>query len=87
MTLELLKKLAASHPAFLELAVAKPVQAYRAERLVLALDRLLASLPAKQRPMAAGAALDRLFQLAQSIPEFDPADFARELAAFEKTLN
>ena len=86
-TKAVLKKLAASHPGFLETSVAKSVQAYRAERLVLALDRLLASLPPKQRPAAASARLDTLFQLAQSIPDFSPTDFARELAAFEKTLD
>ncbi len=86
-TKTLLKKLAASHPGFLETSVAKPVQAYRAERLVLALDRLLASLPAKQRPTAAGAQLDTLFRLAQSVPDFSPTDFARELAVFERTLD
>ena len=84
---ELLKVLAASYPAFLESSVNKTVQAYRAERLVLALDRLLASLPPKQRPAAASTQLDALFQHAQSIPDFSPKDFARELAAFEQTLN
>jgi predicted CXXCH cytochrome family protein len=87
LTKSLLKKLAATHPGFLDASVVKTVQAYRAERLVLALDRLCASLPPKQRPPAAGAPLDKLFQLAQSIPDFSPADFARELAAFEKALD
>lgn len=84
MTRSVLKKLAASHPDFLEAAVARPVQAYRAERLVLALDRLLASLPAKQRSVDASASLDNLFRLALSIPDFSPAEFAQELAVFEK---
>lgn len=82
-----LKNLAASHPAFLDTTVSKLAQAYRAERLVIAFDRLLASLPAKQRPAAASASLDNLFRLAQSIPDFSPADFARELAVFEKSLD
>jgi predicted CXXCH cytochrome family protein len=86
MTKVLLKKLAATSPAFLDATVAQRVQAYRAERLVLALDRLLASLPAAQRPAAAGARLDALFKLAQSIPDFAPADFAHALAEFEKAL-
>jgi predicted CXXCH cytochrome family protein len=86
-TKSLLKKLSATHSGFLEVSVPPPVQAYRAERLVLALDRLCASLPATQRPAAAGAPLDKLFQLAQSIPDFSPADFARELAVFEKALD
>ena len=87
MTNDCLKKLAASHPEFLEAAVTRTVQAYRAERLVLALDRLLASLPAQQRPVTASESLDRLFRLAQSVPGFSPAEFAQELAVFEKTLN
>jgi predicted CXXCH cytochrome family protein len=86
-TKSLLKKLAATHVGFLDVSVAKTVQAYRAERLVLALDRLCASLPAKQRPAAAGAPLDKLFQLAQSIPDFSPTDFAHELAAFGQALD
>ncbi|MDB6092825.1 MAG: hypothetical protein JWM32_387 [Verrucomicrobia bacterium] len=87
LTKTLVKKLAATHPDFLDAATAQPVQARRAERLVLALDRLLASLPVAQRPPAAGAPLDKLFQLAQSVPDFSPKDFARELAAFEMALN
>ena len=86
-TKTILKNLAAAHPAFLDATVSKPVQAYRAERLVLAVDRLLASLPPNQRPAAASASLDSLFRLAQSIPDFSPTDFARELAVFEKTLD
>jgi len=86
MTGTLLKKLAATSPAFLDATVAQRVQAYRAERLVLALDRLLASLPAAQRPATASAKLDALFKLAQSIPDFVPADFARALAEFERAL-
>ena len=82
-----LKNLAASHPAFLDASVAKDVQAYRAERLVLALDRVTASLPANQRPAAAAAPLDKLFQLSQSIPDFAPAEFAKALAVFEQALN
>ncbi|MDB6167758.1 MAG: hypothetical protein JWM88_622, partial [Verrucomicrobia bacterium] len=81
-----LQGLASAHPSFLETSVPANVQAYRAERLVLALDRLLASLPANERPAAAGPALDRLFQLAQSIPDFVPADFAQALAGFEGSL-
>jgi predicted CXXCH cytochrome family protein len=86
LTMTLVRKLAASHSAFLEKDTPQPVQARRAERLVLALDRLLSSMPAKERPEAAGAPLDRLFQLAQSVPDFAPGEFARALAAFELSL-
>lgn len=87
LTKSLLGKLAATNPAFLDHSPSVPEQARRAERLVLGLDRLLASLPANQRPAAASAALDRLFRLAQSPADFKPADFARELAAFETAVN
>ncbi|HZI31130.1 MAG TPA: multiheme c-type cytochrome, partial [Candidatus Binatia bacterium] len=53
-------------------AVPQPVQARRASRLVLALDRLLAA----QNNHQADVQLNRLFQLAQSLPDFDPAEFA-----------
>jgi hypothetical protein len=62
------------------------VQACRAERLVLALDRLLAALPADSRKADVSGQLDRLFRLAQSIPDFSPADFARELDVFSQRL-
>ena len=62
------------------------VQACRADRLVLALDRLLAAMPAAARPPAASESLDRLFRLAQSQPDFDPAAFAKELATFSGAL-
>jgi len=62
------------------------IQASRAERLVLALDRLLAALPADPRRTEASSQLDRLFRLAQSIPDFSPSDFARELEIFAQKL-
>ena len=49
---------------------------------MLALDRLVAASPAGEVPAAASAGLDRLFRLVQSQPDFAPAGFARELAAF-----
>jgi hypothetical protein len=85
-TRAVLARLSSSHDAFLDAAVAQKVQAYRAERLVLALDRLLASLPANQRPRPASDALDRLFQLSQSTPDFVSADFAAALEKFDQEL-
>jgi hypothetical protein len=61
-------------------------QACRAERLVLALDRLFAARPAAGRTIALSAQIDRLFRLAQSQPDFQPAEFARELAVLERLL-
>lgn len=62
------------------------VQASRADRLVLALDRLLAAMPAATRPVAASESLDKLFHLAQSQPDFDPAAFSLELGRFSGAL-
>lgn len=81
-----LKALAATDGEFTDSSVARSLQAYRAERLVLALDRLLAALPAATRPPAASARLDALFARSQSIPDFSPKDFAIELKAFAGTL-
>ena len=86
LTNTLLLKLAASHANFLESTASKIEQARRAERLVLALDRLLAALPPALRGEAANAQLNTLFRLAQSPADFVPAEFARELSAFEQAL-
>ncbi len=66
--------------AFQDSNVPKNLQAWRAERLVLALDRLSlrdAGASMKKTDLVVG----RLFKLAQSIPDFDPEAFAKELSA------
>jgi hypothetical protein len=63
--------------------VPENLAARRAERLVLALDRLL---PTPANP-AADAALNRLFKLAQSIPDFQTDQFTAALADFSKAVN
>ena len=50
----------------------------------MALDRLLAALPAGEAPREASAQLNKLFRLVQSQPEFAPAVFATELAIFSQ---
>jgi hypothetical protein len=57
--------------------------ALRAERLVLALDRLLASSP----PPSAEAEIDELFKLTQSLPDFDPARFSGALEKLARALD
>jgi len=57
-------------------------QAWRAERLVLALDRLLAS----SSRTTAQTQLDELFKLTQSVPDFDPARFSGALEKFARAL-
>ncbi|HMD62102.1 MAG TPA: hypothetical protein VKG78_11750, partial [Opitutaceae bacterium] len=83
---EVLRRLASTRDDFLAGGEALPTQACRAERLVLSLDRLLGALPAAQRPPGSSESLDKLFRLAQSQPDFAPAEFARELEGFARTL-
>jgi len=53
---------------------------------VLALDRLVAALPELKNNAPVQAALNQLFQLAQSIPDFDPKQFAAALEKFSAAL-
>lgn len=82
---DVLKRLAGSAPDFRAIGPRQSVQARRAERLVLALDRLLAasdrSLEVKLEPE-----LKELFRLAQVLPDFDPAKFATGLEKFAAKL-
>jgi len=61
-------------------------QARRAERLVLALDRLLIARTPSQSAAAADSELNRLYKLAQSIPDFDASEFAAGLNQFFRLL-
>jgi hypothetical protein len=63
-------------------AVPPGVLARRAERVVLALDRLLAA----ENNLKADPELDQLFKLVQSVPEFDPKKFAAALSDFSRAL-
>ncbi len=83
---ETLKRLAATSGDFADKSVPQNVQARRAERLVLALDRLLKARDGDNIAPAASAGLDKLFVLAQSLPGFDPEAFSLELKAFAATL-
>jgi hypothetical protein len=81
-----LKRLSSTQDDFLAQGTPPREQAGRAERLVMALDRLLADLPDEGRRKAASAALDRLFALSQSEEDFAPARFAHELDGFRSAL-
>jgi hypothetical protein len=81
-----LRRLAGTRGDFTGPGADRVTRSFRAERLVLALDRLLSSLPAAERPAGSSALLDNLFHLAQSRPDFDPAEFARGLDAFARSL-
>ena len=81
-TASILRVLANSGPDFRRTDVGQQQQGRRAERLVLALDRLLADKPRA----AADAQLDELFKLAQSLPDFEPVRFAAALDEFAKRV-
>lgn len=76
-TAAVLHSLAGSAPEFRD-ATPRDVQARRAERLVLAIDRLLAASPAGAEKKVE-AELGELFRLAQSLPDFAPSEFAAVL--------
>jgi hypothetical protein len=85
LTRQALQRLAKTHTEFADPKTPQPTHARRAERLVLALDRLTAPLDktvlAKLEPD-----LKQLFILAQSLPDFAPVKFANTLEGFAKKL-
>ena len=83
MNHECLARLAGTSGDFLKDTVPTLLQARRAERLVLALDRLLAA----ENNHKADAQLNQLFKLAQSIPDFDPKQFAAALEKFSAVIS
>ena len=83
MTHDCLTRLANLAPDFRDEKISSRMHARRAERLVLALDRLLAA----ENNHKADAELNQLFKLAQSIPDFDSKPFAAALEKFAAALN
>ncbi len=71
---------------FQDSSVSQNLQARRAERLVLALDRLVAALPELKNNEPVQSALNQLFKLAQSVPDFDPKQFADALQKFSAAI-
>ena len=84
-TVAVLRVLAGSAVDFRAAGTPVAVQARRAERLVLALDRLLAASPTATA-QAADESLNSLLQLAQGLPDFAPARFAAALDALAARL-
>jgi cytochrome c554/c'-like protein len=82
LTRKCLALLAKTDDSFGDPKVPRPIQARRAERLVLALDRLTTGLGAATAPAKLGQSLDRLFDDVQSLPDFDPPQFAKHLQEF-----
>jgi hypothetical protein len=83
---EFLRRLAGTSADFRDSSISQNLQARRAERLVLALDRLVAALPELKTNGPVQSALNQLFKLAQSIPDFDPKQFAAALQTFSTAL-
>jgi hypothetical protein len=89
MTSESLTALAATADSFLDDHVSHLEQAMRAERLVMALDRLSKSLngvPAAGQVPAGQAELSALFDAVQSREAFDPKAFSDELHKFANAI-
>jgi hypothetical protein len=85
-TRKMLFAVAASGESFRDSSVSQNLQARRAERVVLALDRLVAALPELKNNEPVQSSLNQLFKLAQSIPDFDSAKFAAALDNFSIAL-
>lgn len=85
MSRSALRSLAATASAFRSDQVPVSLHARRAERLVLALDRLLAAGPG-DAAAPASAELNNLFKLAQSLPDFDAAAFAGAMEDFAREV-
>jgi hypothetical protein len=81
MTSSIVAALAMTGPDF-RAELPKQHHALRAERLVLALDRLLASAGHPK----ADTHLNELFKITQSLPDFDPARFSAALDQFKLAL-
>jgi len=79
--------LAKTQGAFGDPKIPRPIQARRAERLVLALDRLTTGLGAAMSSAKLGPLLDRLFEDVQSLPDFDPPQFAKHLQEFHASAS
>ena len=77
---KILQVLAGTHAEFRTESTPLLTQARRAERLVLALDRLVTSLDRSSLAVE----LNPLFDLAQSIPDFNAGKFADALESFAK---
>jgi len=86
MTRKMLLAAANTSESFRDSSISQNLQARRAERLVLALDRLVAALPELKNNEPVQASLNQLFKLAQSVPDFDPQPFAAALEKFTAAI-
>ena len=82
----ILLALAGTSKDFSDTSTPQSLQARRAERLVLALDRLVAAQPGLKNDEPVQSSLNQLFKLAQSVPDFDLKQFADALQKFSTAL-
>jgi hypothetical protein len=85
-TQTLVENLASASDAFTNNEISKSIQARRAERLALALDRLIPELSPGVNNPAVTQSLNKLFADAQSLPDFDPNQFAKDLKEFHSSV-
>jgi hypothetical protein len=78
--------LANAGDTFTDKNISTSLLARRAERLVLALDRLVPELPGAATNPAVNQSLSKLFADAQSLPDFDPKLFAEDLKTFHSSV-
>jgi hypothetical protein len=78
--------LASSGNTFADKNISKSLLSRRAERLVLALDRLLPEIRGARANDAVNQSLNKLFADAQSLPDFDPNQFAKDLNTFHSSV-
>jgi hypothetical protein len=81
----LLENVAKIEAGFASAPLGSMIYAARAERLVVAIDRLLYGLP-KDRPATLQERSDELFRLVQSRPDFSPERFASALKNFRNAI-
>ena len=86
LTKKYLSLLANDSATFHDSSVAQPLQARRAERLVLGLDRLVADLGWSKNEKIYPA-LDKLFSDAQSLPDFNADQFGKDLKEFHASVS
>lgn len=86
MSRQALQALAATAEDFQKAATDPQSHVRRAERLVLALDRLSGCCNMPSPTEAAKSQLDRLFDLVQSAPDFETSQFSEALRQFSRSL-
>ncbi|MGA2540955.1 MAG: multiheme c-type cytochrome [Verrucomicrobiota bacterium] len=87
MTRQCLKTLAGSIDPLADPGLSTTAKARYAERLVLALDRLTASLAPWSADAKLNRSLNQLFDDVQSLPDFAPLRLARDLNEFRRNLS